>query len=146
MKQIHWTELRGNKYLKKLEPAMLTTAGCLSLQKIKEIGKKRNDPREWIEVLYDRDYVVSRLAIDVLRPLNLKTPEQLISFVLDAWKHEHKDDQFKCIAISRKIAEDCKIDLTNIKQYKLHGKPVYVINDIKNTLAEQGMEIVDEKK
>ena len=114
---------------------MLTTAGCLSKQKIKEIGKKRHDPREWIEVLYDREYVVNRLAIDVLRPLNFKTVQQLILFMLDVWKHEHKDQQFQCCAIGRKIAENYKIDLTS-----------NIVNDVKNTLIEQGIEVIDEKE
>lgn len=86
MKRIHWMDLPGNKYLKKLEPAMLENR-CIAVQTIKEIGVNRNRPPVPIEVFYDRDYVLSRLSVDVIAPLQFDSLECLIALVTDAW-HE----------------------------------------------------------
>lgn len=84
MQRIHWTSLPGNKYLKKLEPAMLKNL-CIAKQTIKQIGNKRDANPEKLEVFYDRDYVLTRLLIDVIQPLQIQSLEQLIALVTDAW-------------------------------------------------------------
>lgn len=84
MKRIHWTDLPGNKYLKKIEPAMLKNR-CIVRQTIKPIGNKRDSLPQKIEVFYDRDYVMARLLIDVIQPLQIDSLERLIALVTDAW-------------------------------------------------------------
>lgn len=85
MKRIYWYELPGNKFLKKLEPAMLSELGCVVIQEIKVIGKKRNESREPVRVFYDSDYVVQRLNVDLIQPLQIESLEQLQSLVSQAW-------------------------------------------------------------
>ncbi len=80
MKQIYWYELPGNRYLKKLEPAMLSSDGCVIEQEFRVTGKKQ---RERFRVKYDREYVINKLSIEVLQPLGIKTPDQLGALMTD---------------------------------------------------------------
>lgn len=86
-------DLPGNKYLKKLEPSMLQNR-CIAKQTIRTIGTKRGEvPRE-TGVFYDRDYVLTRLAIDVIVPLEIDSLERLIALVTDAWNEKNKSDSY----------------------------------------------------
>lgn len=84
MHRIHWTDLPGNKYLKKLEPDMLKNR-CVATQTIRQIGVRRDSVPETIEVFYDRDYVTTKLLIDVIQPLHIDSLERLVALVTDAW-------------------------------------------------------------
>jgi len=86
MNRIHWTELPGNKYLKKLEPSMLKNR-CVVQQTIREIGVSRKKAPRAVEVFYDRDYVLARLEVDVISALDIDSLEQLIALVTDAWNN-----------------------------------------------------------
>lgn len=84
MQRIHWMDLPGNKYLKKLEPDMLKNR-CVVQQTIRQVGIKRKVAPETIEVFYDRDYVLARLEVDVISALDIDSLERLIALVTDAW-------------------------------------------------------------
>lgn len=58
---------------------------CTVQQTIREIGIKRNEAPRVVEVFYDRDYVLTRLLIDVIAPLKIDSLERLIALVTDAW-------------------------------------------------------------
>lgn len=85
MKTIHWHELPGNKFLKKLEPIMLSDTGCVVIQEIKAIGRKRDEARESTQVIYDCDYVIQRLNTDVIVPLQIQSLEQLQALMTQVW-------------------------------------------------------------
>ena len=103
MEQIHWFELPGNEYLKKLEPSMLTNEGCISKQEIKPVGKKT---KQWISVLYDSNFVAAKLFIEVLRPLNIQSQEQLIQLMGVLWKiYESSQENESEILIDRDFVE-----------------------------------------
>ncbi|MGL4617761.1 MAG: hypothetical protein ACRCZS_01700 [Chroococcidiopsis sp.] len=82
--RIHWTDLPGNKYLKKLEPDMLKNR-CVVVQTIRQVGINRSELRKEVEVFYDRDYVLTKLLVDVIYPLHIDSLERLIALVTDAW-------------------------------------------------------------
>lgn len=84
MNRLHWMDLPGNKYLRKLEPRMLKNR-CVVEQTIRQVGVKRSEAPEIVEVFYDRDYVVTKLLIDVIQPLKIASLEQLIALVTDCW-------------------------------------------------------------
>lgn len=92
MKQVYWLDLPGNKYLKKIEASMLSPQGCVIEQEFKILGKKE---KEQVKVLYDRDYVISKLSIEVLEPLKIESFEQFINLVSGLWTE---------IAISREAS------------------------------------------
>ncbi len=84
MNRIHWTDLPGNKYLKKLEPSMLQNR-CVVQQTIRQVGVSRNQAARKTEVFYDRDYVLARLEVDVINALDIDSLDRLIALVTDAW-------------------------------------------------------------
>lgn len=58
---------------------------CVVQQTIKQIGLKRKEAPRTVEVFYDRDYVLTRLLINVIAPLKIDSLERLIALVTDAW-------------------------------------------------------------
>lgn len=86
MKQIYWLDLPGNKYLKKIEASMLTPQGCVVKQEIRLRGNSRLQQRELVEILYDRDYVISKLSIEVMEPLKIDSLEQFLNLISGLWR------------------------------------------------------------
>lgn len=83
MKVLHWSELPGNKYLLKLDPAMLENC-FFAEQTIRRIGVPRSQAPERIRVNYDRDYVISKLSI-AIEALKIKSQEELIELMMNVW-------------------------------------------------------------
>lgn len=96
---IHWTELPGNKYLKKPEPAMLLPMGKYAKQEIRPVGHKRYEEKRWLDVCYDRDYVLTRIWLDVVVALNLPSLERVLELILDMWAYrfQSSDDVQKSV-------------------------------------------------
>lgn len=86
MKQVYWLDLPGNKYLKKIEASMLTPQGCVIRQEIRLRGNSRSQQRECVEILYDRDYVISKLTLEVLQPLKIDSLEQFLNLISGLWR------------------------------------------------------------
>lgn len=85
MTVIHWTALPGNKFVKKLQPAMLSPIGYVTLQSIRLVGKKRDEPRELVRVIYDREYVIERLRCEILEPLQIESLDGWQQLMLEVW-------------------------------------------------------------
>ena len=58
---------------------------CVARQTIRQVGISRTELRKEVEVFYDRDYVLAKLLIDIIQPLNITSLERLIALVTDAW-------------------------------------------------------------
>lgn len=84
-KRIHWLDLPGNKYLKKLEKAMLSSDGCIVFQKIKPIGNSRSTEPELVRVTYDQQYVANRINIEILQPLEIQSLDGLVQLMTTIW-------------------------------------------------------------
>lgn len=102
LRRLYWTELPGNKYLKKVEPAMLVDGGIVCRQEIKPIGAYE---KEWVEVEYDRVYVETKVKIELLNPLNCELP-----------------DLPGLLGVQRQVSD--------IKGYKLRGEDVVRVADL----------------
>lgn len=85
MNVLHWSELPGNKYSLKLDPAMLENS-FFAEQTIRKIGIKRNEPTERLRVHYDRDYAIAKIFNDVIKPLKIVSVEELIALITDCWE------------------------------------------------------------
>lgn len=83
MKQVYWLDLPRNKYLKKIEASMLALEGCVIEQEFRILGKKR---KERVKVIYDRDYVISKLHIEILQPLKIESLEQFLNLISGLWR------------------------------------------------------------
>lgn len=94
MRTIYWQDLPGNKYLKKLEPGMINWSDCTRRQIIRPIGKKRFEDRETVYVTYDRHYVVSKIIVEILQPLQIKSLDELLKLMVAVWR-EYEQQQRK---------------------------------------------------
>ncbi|MBE9193261.1 hypothetical protein IQ230_23525 [Gloeocapsopsis crepidinum LEGE 06123] len=92
MRTVYWADFPGNKYLKKLEPAMLNWSECTRKQIIRPIGKKRFEDRETVYVTYERSYVVSKIAIEILQPLEIKSLTELLKLMVAVWREYEKQN------------------------------------------------------
>lgn len=153
-KQIHWLDLPGNKYLKKLEPGMLLPDGCVNRQEIRPVGAKRFESREWVEVLYDKRYVVSRILIDILQPLNIKSLQRLLSLMIDVWVQAENSSNYALteankirLLLSNNLnpakAITKTIDLKALKPRRLHGKNAYFADELLAELQNQGFVVAE---
>ena len=85
MKRIHWLDLPGNKYLKKLDKAMLSNEGCIAFQEIKLVGNSRSKEPELVQVVYDQQYVANRINIEILDPLEIQSLDRLLDLMTAVW-------------------------------------------------------------
>lgn len=84
MKVLHWSELPGNKYLLKLDPAMLENR-FFTEQTIRQVGVSRSESPVTTRVHYDCDYAITKILRDVLQPLKIDSLEQLLALMTEVW-------------------------------------------------------------
>lgn len=83
---MHWSDPRpGNTFLRKFDPRMLLPDGFVIRQEIQPVGTPQGT-RVWVQVKYDRDYVVQKLCREVLQPLNIKQYNTFQKLVSEAWE------------------------------------------------------------
>lgn len=114
---INWTELPGNKWLKSLEPAMLTTDGLQMRQVIKPIGRPNLDgshaskTKKWYVVSYDKSYAIHYLIHQIMEPLNIPTLDYLLDLMLKVWEtwHSNSSEKLQQVVRLRQIIEEFKL-------------------------------------
>ncbi|NER36623.1 MAG: hypothetical protein F6J93_22000 [Oscillatoria sp. SIO1A7] len=74
---IRWQDVRGNRYRKKVTPAMIEPGGVNELRQPKD-----EDP---YFVHYDRDYVIHKLKTEIA-PLCDRSEGELLSLVREAYR------------------------------------------------------------
>ena len=79
---ISWRELTGNKFMKAIDPAMASQAGCIKSQRIRRIG---DSEKTIFNVRYDREYLVQVLLRKVCRRLSVLGKEEVLFLVSEAW-------------------------------------------------------------
>ena len=79
---------------------MLTAKGLNCKQLIKPIGTKRKDDAQWVEVLYDKEYVYEKIKLEIIDPLRLEDTFFLVDLILKVWSNSNKrtDDTFDQIS------------------------------------------------
>ena len=82
---VEWTDVRRNKYLQAIDPAMLTSAGKTYLKKCNLWTDTRVDEPQWRYIHYGRDYVICKLhnTLKPLRCLDADLVQDLISEALE---------------------------------------------------------------
>lgn len=65
---------------------MLNCSECTRRQIIRPIGKKRFEDRQTVYVTYDRSYVVSKIAIEILQSLEIKSLTELLKLMIAVWR------------------------------------------------------------
>jgi hypothetical protein len=83
---IHWNEPRhGNKYLQKIDPKMLLPDGYLIRKEIRPIDHGKGS-KKWVQIRYDRSYIIAKIHQEILEPLNLADYNSFQKLVSEAWK------------------------------------------------------------
>lgn len=72
---------------------MLLPEGRHEKQEIRPVGRKRYEERQWLEVCYDKDYVFSRVWLDIVEALNLPSLERVLELILDMWAYRFRDSE-----------------------------------------------------
>ena len=80
---IYWHQLGSNKYSKAVQPGMLTPSGVTVLQHIKVPPFTQYDEREYVNVIYDKEYVKERVKQYFLQPLGIKSCTELEEVLKD---------------------------------------------------------------
>ena len=85
LEHVSWRDLTGNKYNKAINPAMLNEQGYIRIFKVRTI---KNPETRYCFVKFDRDYVISFLAVKVIRPLLSTSFTNISDLVFAAWERE----------------------------------------------------------
>lgn len=83
--EIPYWLVMGNQFRVKPTLAMLITEVKV-LREVQLIGEHRNSPKKYYFVVYDRDYVINYLALNVLKPLDSINLEQIFSLLNEAFE------------------------------------------------------------
>lgn len=87
----HWSQLRGNRYSRKLNPMMLymDDPKLFPASKLKGEGKySESKPRR---ITYDREYAIAKVINDVFKPLGRLDDEVIDEFLAEA-KRRFRDE------------------------------------------------------
>jgi hypothetical protein len=79
---ITWRELTGNKFVRGIDPAMLTEDGYIKRSAIRRIGERK---RTVFDIVYDREYLVRSIGKTICRPLFILGKEKTLNLVSEAW-------------------------------------------------------------
>ncbi len=79
---ISWRELTGNKFVRGLDPAMLTEQGLIKQTAIRRIGEVK---RTMFNVIYDREYLIRAIGRYICRQMFCIGKEETLKLVSEAW-------------------------------------------------------------
>lgn len=79
---ISWRQLTGNKFVKGIEPAMLSKAGFVKRTAVRRIGDRE---RTFFDVVYDREYLVQAIGRYICKDMYSVGKEEMIKLVGEAW-------------------------------------------------------------
>ncbi len=85
IKVVPWQDIQGNRYIKSLNPSMLTKEGYLSTMRARVIGKPKTNS-DFVTIKFDRDYVLLWLATKVIKPLTNEGIDGVNELLKEAWK------------------------------------------------------------
>lgn len=79
---ITWRQLTGNKFSKAIDSAMLSQAGYVCFQRIRQVG---GETPQAFNVKYDRDYLIQVIVRKFIKPLSVLGREKTIELVNNAY-------------------------------------------------------------
>lgn len=63
---ISWRELTGNKFVRGIDPAMLTERGYIKQSAIRKIGERK---RTMFNIVYDREYLIQAIGRSICKQM-----------------------------------------------------------------------------
>ncbi|PSB11100.1 hypothetical protein C7B62_06630 [Pleurocapsa sp. CCALA 161] len=79
---ISWRELTGNKFLRTIDPAMLTEKGYVKRSALRRIGDR---DKTMFDVVYDREYLIKAIGKTVCKHMFIIGKEKTLELVSEAW-------------------------------------------------------------
>lgn len=79
---ITWRELTGNKFLRGIDPAMLTESGYVKQSATRKVGDRE---KTIFNVVYDREYLIRSIGKIICRPLFILGKKKTLELVAEAW-------------------------------------------------------------
>lgn len=95
---ISWRELTGNRFVRGLDPAMLTSRGYVKQAAIRRIGERK---RTLFDVVYDRDYLIQAIGRYICKQMFVIGKEKTLELVSEAWDAYYPSSTEKALAIAR---------------------------------------------
>lgn len=83
---IYWDRISGNKFNVSLSSIMTLGTGFHRKTEIRLLGESRMMPAQFRTILYDRNYVVAKVANDFVRPLSRLPYNEVQAIFTDAWR------------------------------------------------------------
>lgn len=97
---ISWRELTGNKFVRGIDPAMLTEQGYVKRAAIRKIGERK---RTFFDVVYDRDYLVQAIGRYVCKQMFIIGKEKTLELVSEAWDEYYPNCMITAVESARAV-------------------------------------------
>lgn len=140
---IHWTDAtEGNKWLKRISPAMLVGEGVPEPRFIKLPGAEE---KEYVRVMYDRDYVFAKVVKELMEQMNFDTIQRCLLFMCDVWDFwQHNTDKPEPMRTIREFLggaiEPARTGTpVELRTWVLRGDKVVKLDDFKAVLSLNGV-------
>lgn len=131
---------------------MLADKGYVAKQKIKPIGRGKRGEPTWYEVTYDKEYVLTKLAVNLLQSFRFRSLHHFLELMIEVWEkwlmtqYELSPNEITEIVACQQLLTDAappeQINLSNLKTRKLHHKSVYFVDELMNELSRQGYLVI----
>lgn len=92
VKTITWRELTGNKFVRGIDPAMLTEHGLVKQAAIRKIGER---DRTFFNIVYDREYLLEAIGRLICKPMFCVGKEATIELIAEAWDNYYPHKKLK---------------------------------------------------
>lgn len=89
---ITWRELTGNKFVRGIDPAMLTAQGFVKQAAIRRIGDRN---RTFFNIVYDREYLLEAIGRLICKPMFVIGKEKTIELIAEAWDNYYPYQKLK---------------------------------------------------
>lgn len=85
---ISWRQLTGNKFVKNIEPAMLSEGGYRKSTAVRRIG---DQARAFFDVVYDKEYILQAIGRYICKSMFPVGKEETLRLVGEAWDLYYPD-------------------------------------------------------
>lgn len=85
--RIEWHEVEGNPFNKGFNPLMIHTDGLIEFRQTRHKNADRKAaPKQFYEIRYGRDYVISFIVTKIISRLAFKDYREFNSFMSECWQ------------------------------------------------------------
>lgn len=90
VKIISWKSLTGNKFSKTIDTAMMSKAGYVAQQSIRQTG---TPAKAVFNVIYDQEYLLRFVVRKFIKPLSALGKERIVKIIDEAWALYDKESR-----------------------------------------------------